>query len=139
MELNTSHYTGHNKEIGRIGESLVERFLVNQGFLIRARNYWQKWGEIDIIAEKNDKLHFVEVKTVSHETKQALELAVTHGTWRPEEQVHREKLNRMARTIETYLGENQITKAWQIDVAAVRLVPRETYSTINYIENVIFT
>jgi len=55
------------REIGQIGESVVCRFLKKQDFQIIKRNYWKKWGEIDIIAKKSDILHFVEVKTVSYE------------------------------------------------------------------------
>lgn len=50
-------------EIGKLGEEVVCKFLIQHGYNIRARNYRIKGGEIDIIAENGDFLAFVEVKT----------------------------------------------------------------------------
>lgn len=124
------------KEIGKTGEDVAALFLESRGFAILDRNYWKKWGKIDIIASKGDMVHFVEVKTVSYETKSDLEHAVSHETWLPEEQVHRAKMRNLANTIESWVIEKGYTGAWQIDVIAVRLVPRETFATVKVIENV---
>ena len=126
-----------NKATGSLGEKLTVDYLVKKGFILLEMNYLRKWGEIDVIVKKDDKVHFVEVKTVSYETKAYLESTVTHGTWRPEENVHQYKLKKLARAIETWISENKWTGDVQIDVAAVRIVPRETYATINMINNVI--
>jgi putative endonuclease len=126
-----------NKETGAIGESIAATYYENQGFHIVGRNYLKKWGEIDVIAEKDHRIHFIEVKTVSYETKYDLNQAVTHGTWRPEENVHPYKLKKLARAIDSWLREKKWSSDWQIDVAAVRVVPRETYATIKIIPNII--
>lgn len=126
-----------NKETGSIGEKLVAYYLLKQGFSLLEMNYLRPWGEIDVIVKKDNKVHFVEVKTVSYETKAYLELAVTHGTWRPEENVHQFKLKKLFRAVETWISENEWRGDFQIDVAAVRIVPRETYSTINIVSNII--
>ena len=126
-----------NKEIGKIGEDIAENYLKNKGFDILCRNYLKKWGEIDIVTRRTDKIHFIEVKSVSYETKQDLKQAVTHGTWRPEENVHAYKLRKLNRAIESWLMENNCDLDWQIDVMAVRIVPREKYATVKYIPNVI--
>jgi ribonuclease HII len=47
---------------GADAEDLVQRFLENQGFQIVNRNWKCKMGEIDLIAQKNDELHFFEVR-----------------------------------------------------------------------------
>ena len=53
-----------NKTIGKHGENLAKDFLINKGFEILEQNYrYSKLAEIDIIASKNNILHFVEVKT----------------------------------------------------------------------------
>ncbi|MCL5436593.1 MAG: YraN family protein [Candidatus Dependentiae bacterium] len=51
------------RSFGNRGESLVVAHLKKQGFVIVARNYAQRGGEIDIIAERRDVRAFVEVKT----------------------------------------------------------------------------
>ena len=127
-----------NKVIGAWGEQTAAIYLEKQGFTIFDRNYLKKWGEIDIVARGTDqKVHFVEVKTVSYETKQQLQSAVTRRTWRPEENVHPYKLRKLQRAIESWLIENHYDGIWQIDVIAVRIVPREKFASIKYIPNVI--
>ncbi len=53
----------NNKDIGIYGEKVTADYLKNQGFIIFKRNYHSRYGEIDIIAEKDNLLLFVEVKT----------------------------------------------------------------------------
>jgi putative endonuclease len=127
----------NNRKTGDIGEQIAANYLVRKGFRIVERNYWRKWGEIDIVAELNKRVHFVEVKTVSYETAADLKRAVSHETWRPEEQVHQFKLHQIHKAIETWLADHNYEGDWQIDVAAVRIVPRETYATVKYIPNII--
>ena len=45
------------------GEDLAANYLMRKGFTIMERNYRVKGGEIDIIAQNEDTLIFVEVKT----------------------------------------------------------------------------
>lgn len=127
-----------NKDTGNLGEDLACKYLENKGFVILARNYLKKWGEIDIVARGTDKkVHFVEVKAVSYETKRLLDEAVTRRTWRPEENVHPSKLKKLNRAIESWLMEKDYQGDWQIDVLAIRIVPREKYASAKYIPNVI--
>ena len=58
----------NKRKIGDIGENIACMFLVKRGFKVIGRNYLKKWGEIDIIAEKQGILHFVEVKSVTYAT-----------------------------------------------------------------------
>lgn len=52
----------NTKALGRFGEDVTVRYLKNRGYVIFKRNYRSRFGEIDIIAEKDDLLLFVEVK-----------------------------------------------------------------------------
>jgi len=126
-----------NKETGNFGEEIAVKFLKNKGFEILARNYLKKWGEIDIVARRTDKIHFVEVKAVSYETKDALTSSVPRGRWQPEENVHAFKLKKLSRAIESWLQEYNYDKEWQIDVITVKLVPREKFATVKYLPNII--
>lgn len=51
-----------HKQRGIAGEMVVINHLIANGFIIRAHNYMQRCGEIDIIAQKGDLLSFIEVK-----------------------------------------------------------------------------
>lgn len=132
---------GKKNEIGAYGEQIAVTYLEKRGFTVIERNYLKKWGEIDIVSceTRGGKriIHFIEVKTVSYETKSALQKAVLYGTWRPEENVHAKKIQRMNRAIETWLDENKSQSEWQIDVAAVRIVVSERYASIKLINNVV--
>lgn len=128
----------HN-EIGKIGEDIASDWLVKKGFSIIKRNYLKKWGEIDIVAHETDgRVHFVEVKTVSYETKAKLDRAVSSKTWRPEENVHKDKQMRLSRAIQTWLIDHPDCIDWQIDILTVRVVPDEKYAKIMLLDNVIF-
>lgn len=50
-------------EIGNSGESKAVGYLVSQGFTIIERNWKTRYCEIDIVAKKNQRVYFVEVKT----------------------------------------------------------------------------
>jgi len=125
------------KEIGNLGEEIACKYLKNKGFAILEQNYWRKWGELDVIAKLDEIVHFVEVKTVSYETKPDLKNAVARGTWRPEEQVHKFKLKKLYKAVETWIADKKYEGEWQIDVVAIRVVPRETYASVKYLANII--
>lgn len=115
-------------KVGRIGEKLVQQFLMKQGFEILETNYLKKWGEIDIIARKNGWVHFVEVKSVSCETN-----------IRPEEHVTHEKLKRLSRVIQTYLRDKNVSDEtrYRVDVITVNLNLKDKTAKIGKIENVL--
>ena len=99
----------NNKEKGNLGESIACKYLTRRGFEIIERNYWQKCGEIDIIAKNKSLTHFIEVKSVSCEIKLD---SVTHKTvdfYRPEDNLHTWKLERLAKTIQVYLAEKGVS------------------------------
>ncbi len=54
------------RQFGQDGETLAVRHLEAQGFLIRARNFLCRYGELDIVAEKGELVCFVEVRMRSH-------------------------------------------------------------------------
>ncbi|OHA15811.1 MAG: hypothetical protein A3A10_00595 [Candidatus Tagabacteria bacterium RIFCSPLOWO2_01_FULL_42_9] len=113
--------------IGRLGEDIAVKHFVKHSFKVLDRNYRKKWGEIDIVAEKDNILHFIEVKAVSCETAY------------PEENVHFWKRQRLSRTIQTYLAEKDVSyeTEWQMDVAAVFINHETKTAKIRIMENVL--
>lgn len=132
---------GEKNRIGAYGEDIAAKYIQRLGQVILDKNYLKKWGEIDIVSRETKAgkqiIHFIEVKTVSYETKVDLEKAVSYGTWRPEENVHPSKILKLNRAVESWLMEHSSDNDWVIDVVAVRVVPRERYATVKYIPNII--
>ncbi len=97
----------HNQRIGKWGEDAVAAYLAGRGYEIVARNARTPYGEIDIVAKKDDILIFVEVKT---RTSNKMGL--------PEESVNQRKRAHMLACAEHYAAEHDIDH-WQVDVIAV--------------------
>ena len=49
-------------DVGRLGEDTALQFFLERGFSVVDRNWRCRWGEIDLVLQKEEKLHFVEVK-----------------------------------------------------------------------------
>lgn len=54
--------TENNRQTGNRKEDVACWFLIKNGYRIRCRNYRCRQGEVDIIAQKEDYIVFVEVK-----------------------------------------------------------------------------
>jgi putative endonuclease len=53
------------QELGELGEKLAREDLASRGYAILATRYRTRHGEIDIVAEENGTLVFVEVRVKS--------------------------------------------------------------------------
>ena len=128
-------FTSDSQKIGLLGEDIACKFLMKHGFSILERNYTKKWGEIDIIAQKEDKRYFIEVKSKS---VNSLDL-VTHETVnRPEDNMHPWKLKRLRRVVETYLISKRLGYVnWQFDLLVVYLDIENRKARVKVVENVI--
>ena len=115
-------------------------FLMKQGFTILSRNYRKKCGEIDVIAKKGKKIHFVEVKTVSCEISviEGKSRVNKGGFFRAEENIHSKKLKSLYRTIEVYLSEMHVSEngEWQLDAHVVYLDVRNRRAKVDVIANI---
>lgn len=66
-----------SREIGDIGEQTVCDYIKKNGYEVLKRNFTVKGGEIDIIAQKNDTVCFIEVKTRKFDSLSSGEEALT--------------------------------------------------------------
>ena len=97
----------HN-ELGAQGETMAVQFLMAKNYQIVAINWrWQK-AEVDIIAQINDTLVFVEVKTRSSDT-----------FVKPEEAVHEKKQLLLIEAAEAYCETNNIEMELRFDVITI--------------------
>ena len=133
----------YKRKIGDIGEKMACEFLVKRGFKVLDRNYLKKWGEIDIVAQKGNKVRFVEVKSVACATLNQQEASnkkqtnANLGAYRPEENVHPGKLKRLSRVIQTYIMDRRVDQDWQLDIITVRLDMRRRIARVEMLENII--
>ena len=54
--------TQSRQEFGRAAEKLAARHLTDRGYELVEENLRTRWGEIDLVARKNEAFVFVEVK-----------------------------------------------------------------------------
>lgn len=123
----------HN-EIGKNGEKIACLFLVKHGFRVLETNYWTKYGEIDIVAQKDQKLHFIEVKSVKvNDFERVSGLRV-----QPEDNLTNTKWGRFTISVETYLQHKEIDPGilWCIDLACVYIKTSTREGKVKFLENI---
>ena len=84
------------QKLGRLGEKFAEQVLCLQGYRILERNYRCRDGEIDLIADKDEELFFIEVKT-------------RRNSWfgQPCEAVDRRKQMNLRKAAQSYVAKNR--------------------------------
>jgi len=135
------NFTSNTQKIGELGEDVACKYLVNKGFSILERNYTKKWGEIDIIAEKDSILYFIEVKSKSVSSLDFISRKNNDSEneiTRPEDNMHPWKIKRLRRVVETYLISKRLGYVdWQFDFLIVYLDLEQRQARIRKIENII--
>lgn len=126
QEYRDSRPKGSRQGLGRTGERLAAEQLVRSGYVILERNFRCPYGEIDLIAEHQLDLVFVEVKT---------RRGTAHGL--PEEAVDRRKQQKILQVAAYYLSMQQasVEPSWRIDVVAVQLSPTGVLEAIRIYEH----
>lgn len=113
------------KQVGDKGEDIASDFLINKGYEVIQRNYRCRFGEIDIIAEYNGIIIFVEVKT-RH--------TASFGT--PQESITSSKIRKISKTAILYAQEkNLIEQSYRFDVIAITYPKYSLEPNILHIEN----
>mgnify|MGYP001201706302 CR=1 FL=1 len=107
----------HNK-LGQEGEKIAAQYLKSKGYIIHHTNWRMSHLEIDIIAEHNDELIFVEVKTRSSDE-----------FGEPEEAVDYQKEKDLIRLANTYLENLHLEVLSRFDIIAIILNDSETNLT----------
>ncbi|WP_270991356.1 YraN family protein [Campylobacter upsaliensis] len=104
---------------GILGENRACAFLKKHRFEILERNFHSKFGEIDIIAKKDEILHFVEVK-------------FTQKDYEPYERLDFKKYNKILKTIEFYKLKRQISNDFQLDLICIKDKDIEFFENISF-------
>ena len=99
----------HN-EIGKWGEGIAAKWLIERGYQILERNWKLGRLEIDLIAAKGEWLHFIEVKTRSSRQWGDPEISVTP-----------QKFSRWRNAAQGYLWQQRHYRWIQFDIIAITL------------------
>ncbi|SFP58492.1 YraN family protein [Hydrogenimonas thermophila] len=95
-----------SREVGNRAESLACNWLIEQGCQILDRNVYSRFGEIDIIAQKEGILHFIEVKSGT--------------TFEPIYNITPAKIAKLLRSIQAYLKKYKLDIPYQLDALIVK-------------------
>jgi len=115
---------GDRVGIGKYGEDIACNYISKRGFRILERNFRKERGEIDIIAEHQGMLVFIEVKT----NKKG-------GFGDPEYRVTLKKQIQLSKTATLYLVEHDIRdRDCRFDVIAIKL-EQNGLAQINHIKD----
>ena len=132
-------FTSKNQIKGEVGENIACMFLVKHGFTILERNFTQKWGEIDVIAEKEGKIHFIEVKSMSFDFSALDSVTQPKQGIRPEDNMTSQKIEKLRRTIESYLMSvsHETSRPWQVDLLCVYIDQQNKKAQVRVMNNII--
>ena len=111
-----------NNDTGKQGEDMARKHLMENGYLILESNWRIGRNEADIIAYKDGKIVFVEVKTRSN---------TDFGD--PESFVDRNKQRAYVKLANAYILQKRREEEVRFDIIAVNINKDET--TINHLEN----
>jgi putative endonuclease len=116
--------TSPTQPFGQRGELLAVEYLKSQGYTIVTSNWHCKYGEIDIVAQKDDRLVFVEVRT-RHAT-------TTETAF---ESISPRKQKRMTASAQIYIADHDLDAMdWRVDVIGIA-IPRVGAPVIEHAED----
>ncbi|MFH1030538.1 MAG: YraN family protein [bacterium] len=99
------------KAIGNYGEKLAIDYLLRNGYNILDTHFSGRFGEVDIVAAKEGKIHFVEVKSRTNDYSGS-----------PEEGLTWTKIKKIKMTCKHYIYKNKIqTDNYQLDLLAIQI------------------
>jgi putative endonuclease len=116
-----------NKLLGNRGEEAAAAHLVRLGYEILARNIRTPYGELDLLARREESTVFFEVKTRRNRT---------HGL--PEEAITPRKRNHLLASAQYYLQQRALCEVpWRIDVVAVEFDSSGVLKRLEVFENAV--
>lgn len=114
--------------LGKRAEELACQYLSGRNFRILERNWRRRWGELDIIAQRKETLHFIEVKG-ERERMDGFEAF---------RRADKNKLAKVIRTARAWLTANgrPAETPWQVDIIAVTVDEENRQAHVTHFKNV---
>jgi putative endonuclease len=101
----------HHNNIGKQGENLAHKWLIENGYSVLHVNWRHKHLEVDFIVSKNNILYFFEIKT-----------RTSKKFGNPEESVTAKKMNNLKLAAEEYLIQNPNWQWIQFNVLSILII-----------------
>lgn len=114
----------HN-ELGKNGEDLAIDFLLKNGYEIIARNYTYQKAEVDIIAQKENTLAVVEVKTRT---------SADFGD--PQQFLKPKQIQRIVKAVDEFINSNDMDVEVRFDIIAIVL--NKKGMSLEHLENAFY-
>lgn len=120
-----------NQKIGEVGEEIATDYLKKKGYKILDRNFKTKWGELDIVAQRNKIIIFVEVKTLQ-------QIKGRPSEFLPEDEITFHKASQLQKMTQIYLSAKKLPLDidQQIDIIAIEFNTIDDY-IVRHTENAI--
>lgn len=118
--------TTSRRAFGDLGERLAAHNLESKGYRIVERNYRRSEGEIDIIAQANGTLAFVEVKARRGSAMGTASESITAA-----------KAARMIQLADAYASEHTPEASLRIDLIAIDFTPDGRMLSLKHYENAV--
>lgn len=123
------------KDIGNLGELVAAEYLRRHNFTVIDRNVVRKTGELDLVAQKGEVLHFIEVKSVLR--REFPEKDSSRDSYDPSSNLHPKKIQKVARTAQWYVAEKDWEGEWQVDGVLVWLRERDGMAQVEYLPQIV--
>lgn len=114
------------QKIGEFAEKLVAQYLKEKGYKIVERNFRKPWGEIDIIAKKENEFVFIEVKANSQEFESE--------DFSPELRANYAKTRKIIKTARIFMEGKK--GEWRVDIVGITFFKKEKKAKIVHFKNV---
>ena len=116
----------NNLPLGKLGESLAEKYLRSLGYKVIEKNFHKGYSEIDLVCKEGNTLVFVEVKTRKSKI---------FGT--PLEAITPFKLRSLIRATQYYkLLHPELPDSQRIDVVSITLKDNDQIDSLEHIKNI---
>lgn len=116
---------GTHNELGKKGEQIALKHLENLGYKVLEKNWFYQKAEIDLIAQKENVLVVIEVKTRS---------SIEFGS--PESFVSKSKIKLLSKAIDAYIEQNNLDLEVRFDI--ISIVIKNDNPIVEHIENAFY-
>jgi len=114
----------NKRDKGNFFESIASEYLENLDYKIIERNFYSKFGEIDIIVLKDNRISAIEVKYRKNPLVSIFET------------IPYSKIKKIEKTLYFYLTKNKYQDKYDLGIDALLIEEKENKQEIHFIKNI---